>query len=365
MEKKPSIIDVALAAGVGVGTASRAINGAPHVSDAALEAVRLAAKRLGYLPRRPEHRPGPRRKTEHAARAPVVELAIVGRYGLKWFLDCAPVYSYVVDGIESAVGAQGWRLQVVQVPGWSALERPVGGQTPHGRIVLATDDPEDAPGPEAASVPTVWTMGTPRRFRGDLVQPDHLRIGSLAAEHLLERGHRRCAYLGTFPGSPGFLIGVRGDTFRWEIERAGGSVAMLLDARLTVMEQGLNIPHQETLARMIARLVRLRPRPTALFVQSDMFTPIVYRLLLEHGIEPQRDLAIVTCNREPPYLQSLLPAPMVIDLQAEAIGRQAVEQLRWRIEHPTAPVVRVLVQPRMADPDEPRSSGRDRRGARV
>ena len=49
---RPTIQDVAREARVGMGTASRALDGNPHVADGTRERVRAAAERLGYRPSR-------------------------------------------------------------------------------------------------------------------------------------------------------------------------------------------------------------------------------------------------------------------------------------------------------------------------
>jgi len=51
MSARPSTLaDVALRAGVSLKTASRALNGEPHVAEATREEVRKAASELGYRP---------------------------------------------------------------------------------------------------------------------------------------------------------------------------------------------------------------------------------------------------------------------------------------------------------------------------
>ncbi|MCF7974969.1 MAG: hypothetical protein K9N55_14220, partial [Phycisphaerae bacterium] len=52
------------------------------------------------------------------------------------------------------------------------------------------------------------------------------------------------------------------------------------------------------------------------------------------GIQPGRDLEIISCNNETSLLAGLAPRPISIDIQPETIGKKAVEQLRWRILHP-------------------------------
>jgi len=51
-------------------------------------------------------------------------------------------------------------------------------------------------------------------------------------------------------------------------------------------------------------------------------------------MEPGRDVSVISCNNECALVAGLFPALTTIDIHAEAIGRRAVAQLMWRIEHP-------------------------------
>lgn len=74
-------------------------------------------------------------------------------------------------------------------------------------------------------------------------------------------------------------------------------------------------------------------RPIGIFSLADIVTPALYAELAELGLEINRDVFIISCNNERPYLDSLVPQPSaVIDIQAEHIGRRAVEMLIRRLE---------------------------------
>lgn len=366
MEKKQplsraTVVDVARRAGVGVGTVSRVINNSRHVRPDTAQAVRRAMALLGYQPSPPEQRPGPRHgKRRHATQAAALKdviLLIFGRQGLRWILDCAPVYAYVLEGIETALAQVGRKLVIRQAEDWSPMGHFLRKADAEGLIILGQTDPQEPAPSILMQMPTVWVMGSPRRFAGDHVTADHLQVGALAADYLLAQGHRRCAYLGTEVGSMNYQVGLRCSAFQWRIEDAGGSTLMLVHRDLNIVGAGINAPNEPLLGQMLDQLWSAHPRPTALMLQADMFAPSVYRHLLERGIHPQRDLAIVTCNNERPYLASLQPAPAVIDLQAQAIGHRAVEQLLWRRTHRDEPSQQVLVRPKLLAPADNPSPG--------
>ena len=93
-------------------------------------------------------------------------------------------------------------------------------------------------------------------------------------------------------------------------------------------------------------------RPTALFVAMDVFTASVYRLLLERKLHPGQDVQIITCNNERPYLTGLHPAPAIVDIHADYVGKRAIERLLWCIKHPADPYEKVLIAPSIVDAEE-------------
>jgi len=348
---RATLIDVARTAGVGIGTVSRVINDARHVRPTTAQAVRQAMAKLGYEPPAPQFRPGPRLgRRNRAGTAKDVLLLILGSQGLRWILDCAPVYAYVLEGIGTAVTARHRKLIVRQAPDWAALEQILRDTNSEG-VILLGDVPNQNPSAFVSDLPTVWIMGAPLHEHGDHVQPDHVQVGIVAAQWALERGHRHCAVIGTVLGSPAFPIAHRNDAFRWKIEQANGRVEMLLDPAIVRRSERENAADDAALARLIDRLAALQPRPTALMLQADLLAPSVYRLLGNRGITPQRVGAVITCNNERPYLASLQPPPTIVDLQAEAIGRRAVDQLFWRAANRREPRMRLQIEPMLVEPD--------------
>lgn len=350
---KPTILEVAQAAGVGIGTVSRAINRAGTVKQSTTEAVQKAMRELGYVPPSPEKRRGRRFGQAYPRKSNLnIMLMIVGDRGLNWMLSQAPVYASVIEGIEKEISEHGINLQIRHVSDWQQATETLNKNSVRGVILFGSQDSVAPPPDILQKLPCVWVMGSPREFKGDHIQPDHTKIGILAAEYLLQKGHRHCAYLGSSEGSPGYHVGFRGATFRWAIEQAGGAVEMLIDPELLVVDREHNVPNEPVITKLFDRLAGLSPRPTAMMIQADMLAPMTYRLLQTRGVMPQKDMTVVTCNNERPYLISLFPPPVIIDLHAAAIGRRAVDQLLWRREHPNEPAMRIMLEPFLIDTTE-------------
>ncbi len=346
-----SMIDVARRAGVGVGTVSRVINHAPTVRPDTAELVRRAMAGLGYKAPPPDKRRGPRIGASAANRKQTENgvLVILGRRGLRWILDCAPVFSYVLHGIETALGERGQNLLIRQVRDWAGMGEVIAQTDPQGIIYLGDELPGSA-ADALAERSLVWVMGSPIRSRADHIQPDHSQCGVLAAQWALRNGHRHCAVIGAGVGSQGNTICYRNDAFCWTIGQDGGSVLPLYDLQVILSTPQQNTANEAVLVQLIDQLLAANPRPTALLSQADLLTPTLYRLLTERGVAPQRDIQIITVNNERPYLTALSPQPVIIDLQAETIGRRAVDQLIWRLDPRTQPLMRILIEPLLVEP---------------
>ena len=117
-----TILEVAQAAGVGIGTVSRVINHLDTVKSATAEAVHKAMADLGYTPPAPEKRRGRRIGQAYPRKAAGnLLLLIVGEQGLRWMLSMAPIYSAVIDGIEKGAAAHGINMLVRQTATWNEL----------------------------------------------------------------------------------------------------------------------------------------------------------------------------------------------------------------------------------------------------
>jgi DNA-binding LacI/PurR family transcriptional regulator len=101
------------------------------------------------------------------------------------------------------------------------------------------------------------------------------------------------------------------------------------------------------LAPLVEHLASTRKGRVGLFVTRDEETVHLYPLLRQAGLEPGRDVVIVSCDNESVRLSTLSPRPASIDLGGADIARHAVRRLAGRIKHRDEPPVRILVNPRL------------------
>jgi len=100
---------------------------------------------------------------------------------------------------------------------------------------------------------------------------------------------------------------------------------------------------------LIERVVANHRGPTGLFVSRDEEVVAVYRLARERGLEPGRDLVVISCDNDQIRLSMLHPRPASIDLGAAEIAQRAVQRLARRIKHRNESPVRLLTMPRLIE----------------
>ena len=104
---------------------------------------------------------------------------------------------------------------------------------------------------------------------------------------------------------------------------------------------------ENNLESLIARIAQSQPRPDGLFISNDATTAQVYPLMQRLGIQPDRDIAVISCDNEEIRLSGLHPRPASIDCGAEEVGWRAVQQLVTRLENADEPGIHIAVAPRL------------------
>lgn len=342
--KKPTIRDVAREADVSIGTVSNALNRPESIHPDTLARVRKAIAHLDFQPS-----PGARsrRRKSPSAGASLNEEAIgiliLGERGLPWLMREAPIYAYALHGAEQEATQNGRPCHVLHAPDVEGL-RAIWHNIPRGGLILLAG--EQAPGfpPDFSLPPIVRIMGLSNTRWGDCCTYSSYGSGRAAAEYLHSQG---CSRVGCLSGD---LRGVAA-------VRAQGLDDTLVGLGIPVSAKPEHDPfagwHKPDDAAILADLKSLLKKPKSidgLFLTADLLAPSTYRALAQLGVKPGKDIAIVTCNNERPYLADLTPQPAVIDIHAELIGAEAVKLLAWRRSCPDEPRRTLMIEPKLILP---------------
>lgn len=318
---KVSIRDVAARAGVSTGTVSNVLNGRSSVRPDLAEAVRSAARELKFEPNRAAAQLRGRPARIVAALVPDLN---------------NPFFSSLLASLEECVRADGFSLIVA-----SANESPAEeldrlaallAWKPAGlMIVPCADDFEGRDLVAQRRAPFVVADRIPTTYRGDAVTIDNVDAGRLAAECLVNRGHRNILVV----ASTLQLRNIR--------ERCEGVREVFRTCGLEgpqIVEVGpIFDPAADTISASLAE----EPRATAILALTAIATLGVLVALQRRGLHVPRDISVVGFD-DYPWMEAMSPPLTSIRQPVAAMGQAVWDRLRARIEgdEPTATRISLL-----------------------
>ena len=292
-----------------VGTVSNVLNRPDTVSAPTRLRVQNAIDRLGFV------------RNESARHLRAGSSRTIGLV----VLDIAnPFFTDLARAVEDVAGEQGLAVILCNSADDAVRETRYLDLLTEQRVqgVLITPTGEISP-----ALDTVRRRGVPvvlvdRRSAGPdqcSVAVDDVLGGRLAAEHVLERGHRRIAFVGGSSGLPqveerraGVLAAVR--------ERCGS------DEGLTVLSPAqLTVAGGREAAELIIGLPAAR-RPTAVLCANDLLALGVLQEMVRHGFTVPGDMAIVGYDDIDFAAAAAVPLSSVRKPRYE-LGRRAAELL--------------------------------------
>jgi DNA-binding LacI/PurR family transcriptional regulator len=343
-----TVTRIAENAGVSIATVSRVLNNSRPVDPAIVERVHKAAEQLGMTGSALLRRRG--RIADRQVMSPTtIAIVTLGQRYREWFE--LPVIASVVAELNRAAQEMQIGVMMAEMPDPEQLNPVLRRSDARGAIVFISSETHLTTKDTAvlrSQFPVVRVLGgqvAPTDI--DHITPDNNAIGYLASQYLLEQGIRNLAFLTTQPGWD--FTKLRAQGFIASAEKAGISPTMYLQQPAGALSgmYGSNVVAEPELDRLIARMAEGRKEKLGLFVFRDAETSHVYPLLRAHGLEPGRDVVVVSCDNESIRLSALQPRPASIDLGAAEIAHLAVTRLMRRIQHKNEPPARLMVNPRL------------------
>jgi LacI family transcriptional regulator len=323
-----TITDVAAAAKVSKSTVSLVLQGSPLIARDTAERVRQAAEALGYVYNR--RAADLRRKATNVVGIVINDLA-------------NPFFAELLVGMQRRLDEAGFvSLMAHTDERLDAQERVLNSMREHNAAGLIICPVFGTPeglleSIRASGMPLVVTVRPPVAPGFDFVGTDH-ELGTFAAtSHLIERGHRRIAFLGRVGAGPVY-----------EKRRAGYERAMRERALPVSAEWFVDVSLTREGGREgVRRALAMHPRPTAVVCYNDVVAFGALSELGEHGLAAGRDMAvtgfdgvIAAAHTNPPLT--------TVDTQPAALGTLAADALLERLANPDAPPIRRVTEPELA-----------------
>lgn len=323
---RPTMRDVAALAGVATKTVSRVINGVPNVDPVLVARVQEAADKLGY---RPNLTASYLRRGDGRTQTVGLLLEDVSN----------PFSSAVLRAVEDVARSRGVLVLIGSLDEDPDRERELARTLIDRRvdgliIVPAGRDQSYLLAERSAGTGVVFLDREPRLIDADTVVCDNRDGAAAGVQHLVERGHRRIAYLGDVTSIP--TAAARLEGYRRALELAG----LKYDDSLVV--EGLR--SAEAAADAASRLLDEDKPPTAIFASQNLVTIGVASALHELGLQHQ--IALVGFD-DFPLADVLSPGVTVIAQDPVGMGRLAADLLFQRLDGDTSEPQTHVVPTRM------------------
>lgn len=310
--RPPRIHDVARMAGVSVATVSRAMSNPGIVSEPTRQAVQQAIAATGYTLNLTAR--NLRQQQVGAVLALVPSLA-------------DPFFSRILSGISEVLRGRGLSLVVMDttpIGDQSVVEvlAPYLNRSRCDGVIVMDGSLDAAMFRRAGCPPVVQACEWVKDLSGPRVIADNMAGGMLAVRHLADLGHRHIFHLRgparnapTAPRRQGVLQGLAaadlpepgpGDSMRGDFDMQSGVAA-------------------------VDHILRLSPRPTAIFCDNDAMAIGVLHGLARSGVAVPADISVM--GFDDIEMSAFCHPPLTTIRQRRArIGRRAAELLLARMQ---------------------------------
>lgn len=298
-----TVRDIATAAGVSVGTVSRALKNQRGLSDETRRHVRQVAADLGYDLSRLRSGKAPRL------------VFLIHRHHSNFAVN--PFFAEVMHGVEEGCRQFGVAPTLLSARQGDAVGKLLKLHEPDALLVAGYFEDEVLAQLTDLGLPLVlvdgWIPGCAA------VNPDNTGGGYQATRHLLDLGRQRIAYIA---GSLAhFSIRERSRGYRRALFEAG----VLADPDLEALAPP-GLDDAEGAAAAMRTLLRRRLRPDAVFAYNDSAALAAMRVCLDAGLRIPEDIAFVGFDDIPTARYGAIPLT-TLRVDKQELGRTGVEML--------------------------------------
>ena len=297
---------------ISIGTVSRALNGKPDVNDETRRRVLAAAEELGYVANQSGR--SLRQGTTNVIGLMIESSKETLENGDNFFLG-------LTGGLQSVFARH--KLDLVMLPCPSEedsqeyLKRMVARRVVDAMIISATQRVDKRIDFLAkAKIPFVALGRSASGGNYTWIDLDFEGVAACAVERLISKGHRRIAIAA--PSNDINLGYIFVDAYRQALKRHGIEYDPALVIRVKSSEQGGYQAGDD--------LLGLEIKPTAIILIYELMAIGLYRRLVEAGIVPGRDLAVIGF-REEPRARFLQPTLTCFRMSLRDLGVKLAETL--------------------------------------
>jgi LacI family transcriptional regulator len=324
-----NMIDIAKLARVSLGTVSHVLNNTTNVREPLRKRVLEAVEAVGYQPSQLAR--GLRRDKTNMIGMIIPDIT-------------NPFFPAVVKGAEDIAFSNGYRLILCNTDNDHSKElahlNELRTYLPAGLIVIPSsfsDLTVQAVSYRRSGTGVVCVDRLPKNWAGDSVTADNEEGALNATRHLIEMGHKRLAMI----VGPLRLTNAR--------ERLNGFTRAMKEAKIPLRPEYV----QETTFEMqggyskALLLLRLIPRPTAIFAGNDMIALGALRAIRESNLHCPEDVSIIGFD-DLDIAEVTYPALSSVSQSGYQLGTTAAHVLIERIHGDKSPAKHIVLKTKLS-----------------
>jgi LacI family transcriptional regulator len=323
-QRRATLKDVALMAGVSQSTTSRALSGEGYVAAGVRERVLAAAEELGYVP----HAMARSLRKQSSRTVGVLVSDLRNSF-----------YAEFAAGVASRALQHGYTMMLVDDRGSVEAEIDAAEAFVATRVAGVIVTPLSREVSDYLLRQRIPVVEADRQFsngRCDAVAIDNARITRRVTEHLVALGHRRIALL---IDETNWTTGAeRSSGYHRGLEEAG----IEPDPDLLVAAGWGPNEARDAAVDLLAR----RDRPTAVFAANNLIAEGVWRAAGDLGLTVPDALSIVSFD-DSRWMSMVSPGVTAVAHDADALGEAAMDRLLARIEDPEAQPSSTMLEARL------------------
>lgn len=333
MRKKVTMQQIADTVGVSKFAVSRALTGKSGVSEQTRDKIIRTAGQLGYFKnglggasrtvmheqeKEKEATPDWRKQT-----GTILVLFPNIRYQNKDSLYWGPMF----EGISARLNEKGFDILTLTEPSSDKVFSLLNPDAIQGVITVGAVSSALLLEFQRMQIPVVMLDHSDSAFHCDTVFSDNISLMREMMNQLIATGYRKFQFVGNIYDAPSFLE-------RWTAFR------MTLDEHNIPLEQNMKLFHEETEGLMEAVSEIPKSQLPEVFVcVNDSTALFVLEQLSNQDVSVPEDCAVTGFDN----VETDLPLLATVDVNKSLLGRRAVDQLLWRVDHQSLPVERLLI----------------------
>ncbi|GAB2931881.1 LacI family DNA-binding transcriptional regulator [Nonomuraea fastidiosa] len=324
--RRPTIKDVAEAAGVSRSTVSRALTGRGYAASDVRERVLRAAEELGYVP---------------DVMARTLKQQVSRSVGVLVSDLRNPFYAELAAGASAAARERGYTMVLADTSLSGETETEAAEALVALRVAGVIVTPNSSAVSTYLSSHGIPVVEVDRQFAAG--STDGVVVGNrvgarTATAHLVGLGHRRIAL---FIDETDWTTGYERYQGYLEALTAGG---ITVDPDL-VVSSGWDVADSR---RRALDMLSGPDRPTAVFAANNVLAEGVWRAIGERGLAVPRDISLVAFD-DAPWMSMVSPQVTAVSQDTFNLGATAVRRLHERIEMPDADSVTTVLNVRLIE----------------